>query len=83
MASNLISDAYVINLHNNPKQQGSESSQVGEQMVVLGRWHTQRGHGRSTPLSHTLPYVPLHLAVHCILYNILYNELVIVSKVFA
>ena len=57
-----------------PEVQGSERFQVGECVCVLGGWHTQNFTWTESPVLRTLPnlpYIPLHLVVHFILYNIL------------
>ena len=44
-----------------------------EHVEVLGDWHARRGHGRSMPLPHTLPYASVLSGCSCIIsfYNIL------------
>ena len=60
----------------NPKRWGSGSFRVGEDMELLGEWHTQRGHGISTS---PLPYLTYLTLTHLFLSHNLYNKLV--SKV--
>ena len=60
-----------------------ESISVGEHIHVPGVWYSpipwRQKPQHSGPFQNSA-YVPLHWAVHCILYNVVYNKLVNVNR---